>query len=54
MPVAQVSLDIANLAVEGTKRLSATVVDAEAEVVKPAAGTKRVVKKAARRVRARA
>ena len=54
VPVAQVSLDIANLAVEGTKRLSATVVDAEAEVVKPAAGTKRVVKKAARRVRARA
>jgi hypothetical protein len=54
MPVAQVSLVIANRAVEGTKRLSARVVGAEAEVVQVAATTKRVVKKAVRRVKARA
>jgi hypothetical protein len=54
MPVAQVSLEIATRAVEGTKRLSARVVGAEQEVVQVAAKAKRVVKKAVRRVKARA
>jgi hypothetical protein len=54
MPVAQVSLEIANRAVEGTKRLSARVVGAEVEVAQVAVKAKRVVKKAVRRVRARA
>ena len=49
MPVAQVSLEIANRAVEGTKRLSARVIGAEVEV----AATKQAVKKAVRRVKAR-
>jgi len=51
MPAAQVSLEIANRAVEGTKRLSARVIGAEAEVT---ATAKRAVKKAVRRVKARA
>ena len=50
MPAAQVSLEIANRAVEGTKRLSARVIGAEAEVASTA---KRAVKKAVRRVKAR-
>jgi len=50
MPAAQVSLEIANRAVEGTKRLSARVIGAEAEV---AATAKRAVKKAVRRTKAR-
>ena len=49
MPAAQVSLEIANRAVEGTKRLSARVIGAEVEV----AATKQAVKKAVRRVKAR-
>ncbi|WP_372525964.1 hypothetical protein [Piscinibacter sp.] len=53
MPAAQVSLEIANRAVEGTKRLSARVIGAEAEVVEVAATAKRTVKKAVRRVKAR-
>jgi hypothetical protein len=49
LPAAQISLEIANRAVEGTKRLSARVVGTEPEVVvaKPA------VKKATRRTKAR-
>ena len=50
MPVAQVSLAIANRAVEGTKRLSARVIGAE---VKVAAKAKRAVKKVVRRAKAR-
>jgi hypothetical protein len=50
MPVAHVSLEIANRAVEGTKRLSERVIGAEAPV---AAATKRAVKKTVRRVKAR-
>ena len=53
MPVARVSLEIANRAVEGTKRLSARVIGADAEVVEVAATAKRSVKKAVRRVKAR-
>ena len=49
MPAAQVSLEIANRAVEGTKRLSVRVIGTEVEV----AATKRAVKKAVRRVKAR-
>jgi len=49
LPAAQVSLEIANRAVEGTKRLSARVIGAEVEV----AATKQAVKKAVRRVKAR-
>jgi hypothetical protein len=48
MPAAQVSLEIANRAVEGTKRLSARVTGADAQVV---ATTKRAAKKAVRRAR---
>lgn len=51
LPVAQVSLEIANRAVAGTKRLSARVIGAEAEaVVEAAAPAKRVVRKAVRRI----
>ena len=50
MPAAQVSLALANRAVEGTKRLSERVIGADAPVV---ASTKRAVKKAVRRVKAR-
>lgn len=50
MPVAHVSLEIANRAVEGTKRLSARVIGAEVEV---AATAKRAVKKTVHRVKAR-
>lgn len=53
MPAAQVSLEIANRAVEGTQRLSARVIGADAEVFKAITSTKRVVKKAVRRTRAR-
>jgi hypothetical protein len=54
MPAAQISLEIANRAVEGTKRLSARVIGAEAEAVAEVAATvKRPVKKAVRRVKAR-
>ena len=52
MPVAQVSLAIANRAVAGTKRLSERVIGAEQDVVEVAAPAKRVVKKAVRRARA--
>ena len=52
LPVAQVSLEIANRAVDGTKRLSQRVVGADIEVAQVAAKTKRVVKKAVRRARA--
>lgn len=50
MPVAHVSLEIANRAVEGTKRLSARVVGVEDEVEQVVAAVKRVAKKATRRV----
>ena len=50
LPAAQVSLEIANRAVEGTKRLSDRVIGAEAEVT---VTTKPAVKKAVRRTRAR-
>lgn len=53
MPAAQVSLEIANRAVEGTKRLSARVIGAEAEVVEGAASARRAVKKTVRRTKAR-
>ena len=52
MPAAQISLMIANRAVEGTKRLSARVIGAEADVAEAAATTQRAVKKAVRRVKA--
>lgn len=52
MPAAQVSLEIANRAVEGTKRLSARVIGADAEVVEGAASATRAVKKAVRRAKA--
>jgi hypothetical protein len=54
MPVAQVSLEIANRAVEGTKRLSARVIGAEAEVIKAATPAKRAVKAAVAKTTARA
>jgi len=47
LPVAQVSLEIANRAVEGTKRLSARVIGAESQVEEALATTKRVVKRTA-------
>lgn len=50
MPAAQVSLEIANRAVEGTKRLSERVIGADTQV---AATAKRAVKKTVRRVKAR-
>lgn len=53
MPAAQISLGIANRAVEGTKRLSARVIGAEADRAEAAAPTQRAVKKAVRRVKAR-
>lgn len=53
MPAAQISLTIANRAVEGTKRLSTRVMGAEAEVADAATTTPRAVKKAVRRVRSR-
>jgi hypothetical protein len=49
LPVAQVSLAIANRAVEGTKRLSARVIGAESEVKEAVATTQRVVKRTARK-----
>jgi hypothetical protein len=54
MPVAQVSLEIANRAVEGTKRLSARVIGVPAEVVEAVPAAKRAVKKTAGRAKARA
>ena len=53
MPAARVSLEIANLAVAGTKRLSARVIGADAEVVEVVASAKRAVKKTVRRAKAR-
>ncbi len=53
MPAAQISLGIANRAVEDTKRLSARVIGAEADVAEAAATTQRAVKKAVRPVKAR-
>ena len=53
MPAAQVSLAIANRAVEGTKRLSGRVIGDQAEAVEVAAPAKRAVKKAVRRTKAR-
>jgi hypothetical protein len=49
LPVAQVSLAIANRAVEGTKRLSARVIGAESEVKEAVATTQRVVKRTAKK-----
>jgi hypothetical protein len=49
MPVAQVSLEIANRAVEGTKRLSVRVAGVEADVEQVVVKAKRVAKKAVRR-----
>ena len=58
LPAAQVSLEIAKRAVAGTKRLSARVVGAEAEVeqvvVTAKRAVKRVAKKAVRGAKARA
>jgi hypothetical protein len=54
MPVVQVSLEIANRAVDGTKRLSARVTGADADGAAAAATPKPAVKKAVRRVKARA
>lgn len=53
MPAAQVSLAIADRAIEGTQRLSARVVGADAELLEAITSAKRVVKKAVRRTRAR-
>lgn len=50
LPAAQVSLEIANRAVEGTKRLSASVIGAEAEV---AATARRAARKPVRHGKAR-
>jgi hypothetical protein len=49
LPVAQVSLAIANRAVEGTKRLSARVIGAQSEAKQAVATTKRVVKRTAKK-----
>ena len=49
LPVAQVSLEIANRAVEGTKRLSARVIGAESEAKEAVAATERVVKRTAKK-----
>jgi hypothetical protein len=49
LPVAQVSLAIANRAVEGTKRLSARVIGAESEVKEAVATTERVVTRTAKK-----
>lgn len=49
LPVAQVSLAIANRAVEGTKRLSARVIGAQSEVKEAVATTQRVVKRTAKK-----
>jgi hypothetical protein len=54
MPAAQISLGIANRAVEGTKRLSARVIGAEAVVAEAVATTPRAVKEAVRRVKVKA
>lgn len=54
MPVAQVSLEIANRAVAGTKRLSARVAGAEEEVAEVVGEVDRVVTKAVRGAKARA
>jgi hypothetical protein len=60
MPVAQVSLEIANRVVAGTQRLSARAAGApsieviEADVVEVVAAAPRAAKKAVRRVKARA
>lgn len=53
MPAAQVSLEIANRAVEGTKRLSARVIGDEAEVLESATRATRPLKTAVRRSKAR-
>ena len=49
LPIAQVSLAIANRAVEGTKRLSARVIGTESEVKEAVATTKRIVKRTAKK-----
>jgi hypothetical protein len=49
LPVAQISLAIANSAVEGTKRLSARVAGVEDEVAEVVAATEQTVKRAARK-----
>ncbi len=54
LPVAKVSLTLVSRAAEGTKRLSARVAGAEAKAAPVVAQAKRVVKKAVRRVKARA
>ncbi|MEO6409217.1 MAG: hypothetical protein ABIO45_10770 [Burkholderiaceae bacterium] len=51
LPIAQISLEIANRAVEGTKRLSARVAATSADEVVVATPVKRVVKKAVRRAK---
>ena len=53
MPVAQVSLEIATRAVEGTKRLSARVGSVEGDVAQVVVKAKRVAKKAVRPARPR-
>ena len=54
LPVAQVSLEIAKRAVEGTKRLTARVAGGEADAAEVVAKSRRVVKKAVRRGTSRA
>ena len=49
LPVAKVSLEVANRAVEGTKRLSARVIGAQSEVKEAVATTQRVVKRTAKK-----
>ena len=49
LPVANISLEIANRAVEGTKRLSVRVIGAEDEVVEAVATARRVVERVAKK-----
>ncbi|MEP7101815.1 MAG: hypothetical protein ABI781_15000 [Burkholderiales bacterium] len=49
LPVAKLSLAIANRTVEGTKRLSARVIGAEAEVVEAVAAVKNAAKRVVKR-----
>ena len=49
LPFAQVSLAIANRAVEGTKRLSARVIGTESEIKEAVATTQRIVKRTAKK-----
>lgn len=52
MPAAQISLELANLAVNGTKRLSQRFNDLQDDIVEAPAVTKRAAKKTVRRAKA--